>query len=126
MKPTPISAAPHHCGAATSTMTWRRITRAARRAVFGAYLRMQVATLMYRANSSRLYIADCSRDGLVDSLNVRRFRAQAEADEARANAIKARLRTRAASVQHTDFDAGPLLGAAVVVSPWLLLAAAFI
>lgn len=95
------------------------------RLALNLYLRVQVAALRYRASSNRQYLAECNPDGLVQSLNVRRFEAGAQADEARANALEARLRTRTgAPIQPRNQTVWPLVGAAVVIAPWLLLFAA--
>lgn len=126
MKPIPPSALPQHCGAANSPVLWRQLSRSLRRTALNTYLRLQIAALRYRASSNRKYLAECNPDDLVKSLNVRRFKADARADETRANALEARLRTRtgAPASGRRPLTVWPLVGAAVVIAPWVLLFAA--
>lgn len=121
-----ISKLPQHYAANDAAPAVARFVRRARRAALGLTLRAQVLALRYRASSNRRYLAECNPDGLIDSLNVRRFSSDAEADERRANAIAARLQVgqRTKSETTPTPTLWPAVGAALVVLPWVLLFAA--
>lgn len=112
--------------ATAQTSAISRLANSARRAALDVYLRVQVALLLWRASSNRQYLAECNPDGLVRSLNVHRFEAEARADEERAHAIRARLATAPRMPRADRVDNGPLMGLALIFSPWLALASALL
>ena len=97
-----------------------RLARVLTRMLVDTAMRVQVRALLWRASSTRRYLAECDPDGLVQSLNVRRFNAEATADEQRAHELRAHLATTPPS---TGDALGPLLGLLVILAPWLILAA---
>jgi hypothetical protein len=75
-----------HLRPAMRSAAWWLASKAAR-----GLMRAELHLLLFRANSTQRYLDQCRPDGLQNSLNLRAFRADMEADYTRAAAIKQAL-----------------------------------
>ena len=96
--------------------------------------RVQIAAIDYRSNSTLRYLQRCAPDGLHRSLNLDRFRAElAELEVQRAllapplsKPARHVIPLRPRLLRLPRINAGPALGLAAVVAPWLLGALAYL
>lgn len=118
-------------GSGTLAHLLRQVVRRVKSAALALYLRASAWLLLLRADSTQRYLDRCAPDGLLQSLNVRGFLADQNADieraaELRRQADAARLFYKATGVpaplnrvpRGTAMELGPALGLLALLTPW--------
>lgn len=89
--------------------------------------RVRLAVLDYKSNSHLRYLRECSPDGLINSLNVDRFRAELAAMEVERMTLLPPIAPPAVRrlnrIPRRRHDMGPALGLALAFAPGIAFAA---